>query len=98
MIHIKKRRPKRGNKAAFNLMLTHPHEDIGMGMVGILLMAPGVEGAPCRDPAHLVCWVLLVSVIRQCLILEGSPEDDTFEAEVEADLQSQTPLPSVPQH
>lgn len=59
-------------------------------MVGILLMALGVVGARCRDPAHLVCWVLLVSVIRQCLIVEGNPKDDTFEGEVEADLQLQT--------
>lgn len=98
MIHIKERRPKRGSKAAFNLMLTHPHENIGEGMVGILLMAPGVVGAACRDPAHPFCWVLLVSVIRQCLIVEGRPGDDTFEAEVEADLQLQKHLPFVPQH
>lgn len=56
-------------------------------MVGIPLMAPGIGGAACRDPARLVCWVLLLSVIRQCLIVVGNPEDDTFEAEVEASLQ-----------
>lgn len=65
-------------------------------MVGVPLMAPGIGGAACRDPAHLLCWVLLVSVIRQCLIVEGNPEDDTFEAEVEGNLQLQTRLPFAP--
>lgn len=87
MIHINERRPKRGNKEAFDLILTHPHEDIGKGIVGIPLMAPGIGGAACRGPAHLACWVLLLSVIRQCLIVVGNPEDDAFEAEVEANLQ-----------
>lgn len=82
-------------QSQFSLSCTLSAEDF-LDRLGktILWLHPCLNG---RNPATFMYWFLSVSVIRQCLIVVGTYEDQPFESEVEdREVCSWVPLTKMP--